>query len=68
MAAEKAAYRDVLECLISAFQGKEVLTISDVTGYMHCDRATLLRDKQFPARKIGGKYVIHVAALARYLS
>lgn len=68
MPAEKPSYRDVLERLLDTFGGKDVLTMTEVCLYMHCDRRTLLQDGRFPAKKIGGKYVIHAAALARYLS
>lgn len=68
MALEKAGFRDVLVALNNAFPGKDVLTMQEVAAYMHIDRRTLLNDKQFPARLVGGRYAIHKAALARYLS
>lgn len=65
---EKAGFRDVLVMLNETFPGRDVLTMAEVAQYMHMDRRTLLQDKQFPARRIAGKYAIHKAALARYLS
>lgn len=58
----------MLVMLNETFPGRDVLTMAEVAQYMHMDRRTLLQDKQFPARRIGGKYAIHKAALARYLS
>lgn len=65
---EKAGFRDVLVMLNEEFPGRDVLTMAEVAQYMHMDRRTLLQDKQFPARLVAGKYAIHKAALARYLS
>lgn len=68
MSVEKAAYRDVLERLLLAFGGRDILTMHEVCRYLHRDPRTLLADRNFPAKKIGRSRVIHTAALARYLS
>ena len=69
---EKEAYRDVLERLDAAFPGRDVLTLSEVAGYMRQDRRTLLADRAFPViekhRRRGATVHVHKAALARYLA
>ena len=65
---EKELYRDHLSRLLVMFPGREVLTINEVCSFLHIDRRTLLRDKNNPAKKIAGKYVVPLVNLARYLS
>ena len=64
---EKPGYRDALERLLNVFGGRDVLDMGEVCQYLHRDRRTLLQDKSFPAKKIAGKYLINITALARYL-
>ena len=65
---EKELYREQLARLLMVFPGREVLTINEVCSFLHIDRRTLLRDKNNPAKKIAGKYVVPLVNLARYLS
>lgn len=69
MAREKEAYRDVLERIISAFPGRDVLTMKELESYLHSNRSTILQWDELPLKKMtNGKYIIHIAALARALS
>lgn len=69
---EKEAYRDVMERLDTVFPGKDILTLTEVAGYMRQDRRTLLADRAFPViekhRRKGITLHVHKAALARYLA
>lgn len=69
MAVEKEAYRDVLERIIAAFPGQDVLTMKQLECYLKSNRSTILQWKELPLKKMtDGKYIIHIAALARALS
>lgn len=75
MPKEKEGYREQLARLDELFPGKEVLSMEEVRKMLHVDRRSLLRDKTFPAKKIGGyaqefkgKYVIPKVALARWMA
>lgn len=65
---EKPAYRDVLQTLREHFGDKDILSIKEVCAYLHCDRRTLLKDKDLQFNTIGNTYVVHVAKFARWLS
>lgn len=68
MPREKENFRDQLERIDAKFPDAETLTIEQVCTYLGRYRAPLLRDKTFPAKKLGGKYIIPKVALARWLS
>lgn len=67
MAKERQDYRANLEMLQKMFPGRMALSINEVCATIRVDRRTLLKDRTFPARMIGGKYIISITALARYL-
>lgn len=69
MAREPDGYREQLELLAERFPGKEVLSIQDVCKMFGCHRQTLLADKTFPRKQIGGKgkYYIPIVGLARWM-
>ena len=69
MSLESPAYRDVLTCLRERFgTDNDMLTITQVCQYLHCDRRTLLKDKTLQFNKRGRSYVIHINKFARWLS
>lgn len=68
MARETADYRTALEQIKEKYPGKINLTIQEACAVMGRDRRTLLKDRCFPARLVGGKYAISITALARYMS
>lgn len=65
---EKPAYRDTLERLRELYPGKENLSMPECERYFRSNRRTLLKDKTFPAKKIGRDYIIPIVSLARYLA
>lgn len=67
MPREKEGFRDQLESLVQRFPGREAIGISDCVDILGFDRRVLLADRTFPARKIGGKYMVPLVALARWL-
>ena len=64
---EKADYRDNLERISSKFLG-ELIPLLDVVSFLNCDKRTLMRDKTFPVKKVGGRYFVTAVALAKWLS
>ena len=64
---EKKDYRDNLERISARFNG-ELIPLLDVVGYLGCDKRTLMADKTFPTKKVGGRYFVTAIALAKWLS
>lgn len=66
---ELDGYRQQLERLAERYPGKEVLNMQEVCKMLRCHRQTLLADKTFPAKQIGGKgkYYVPVVGLARWM-
>jgi hypothetical protein len=64
---EKRDYRDNLERISKRFSG-ELISLSEVVGYLGCDKRTLMADKTFPSKKVGGRYFVTIVALAKWLS
>jgi hypothetical protein len=67
MSREKEGFREQLDRLDAKYPGKEVLSIKEASEYLDTDRHCLTNDKDFPAKKVGGKLIIPKVALARYL-
>lgn len=68
MAKEKVDYRDNLEMLQGMFPGQVTITIQDACAILKRDKRALLRDRAFPAQKVGGRYAVPIVGLAKYLS
>jgi hypothetical protein len=64
---EKRDYRDNLERISKRFSG-ELISLPEVVGYLGCDKRTLMADKTFPSKKVGGRYFVTAVALAKWLS
>lgn len=73
MPREKEGFRDQLERLSERYPGREAIGIEEAAEIVGLDRRTLISDKSFPARKCGnksptgGKYIVPLAGLARWL-
>lgn len=67
---EPDGYREQLERLSECYPGIEVLTLPEVCKMLRRHRQTLLADKSFPAKRLGGKgkYYIPIVGLARWLT
>ena len=75
MPREKEGFRDQLVRLDELFPGRETLKLDEVAKLVGLDRRTLLKDKAFPAKKLGenlrelgGVYIVPKVALARWLA
>lgn len=67
MPREKEGFREQLESLTTRFPGKEAIGLPECCAILCTHRDVLLSDKAFPAKKVGGKYLIPIIALARWL-
>lgn len=67
MPREIDGWREQYEVLARRFPDREMIGILEAAAVMNCDRRTLLKDAEFPARKIGPKYMVPLAQLARYM-
>ena len=46
---------------------KPQITVAEAARYLHKDRRTLLSDRTFPYRKSGGRYLVSLVSLARWM-
>ena len=65
---EKAAYHPIRAELEEAFPKRTTITRQEAARYLRVDPRTLSRCKDFPLKKIGGRYVVSVVALARWMA
>lgn len=65
---EAEGYRPQLELLTDMFPGRAAITVNECQTALGIDRRTLLAEREFPARKIGGKYAAPLTKLARWLT
>ncbi|MBR2587455.1 hypothetical protein IKE71_03760 [Candidatus Saccharibacteria bacterium] len=65
---EKATYRDNLELLARLYPNKAVLPVKEVEKMLGRSRESLQSCEDFPLTKLGGRYYVSVANLARWLS
>ncbi|WP_312611331.1 helix-turn-helix domain-containing protein [Oscillibacter sp.] len=65
---EKAGFRDQYQTLRERFADREVITIEESSALLGLDRRVLLNNGEFPAKKVGKKYIIPLVALARWMS
>lgn len=56
----------MLEELKRAF-GKPQITVQEAARFLHKDRRTLLADRTFPYRRRGGRYLVSLVALAKWM-
>ena len=68
MPKEKECFRDALERLTDRYPGKEAIPLKDASELVGACERTLKADKTFPARTVGGKYVVPLVPLARWLA
>lgn len=65
---ETEGYRPQLELLTDMFPARAAITVNECQTALGIDRRTLLAERKFPARKIGGKYAVPLTELARWLT
>lgn len=67
MPRERESFRDQLQALREQFSGQEVLTMEQSCKLLGLDRDALLHDRDFPAKKVGKRYIIPIVPLARWM-
>ena len=56
----------MLEELKSTFDNP-MITVAEAARYLHKDRRTLLNDRTVPCKKKGGRWLVSLVALARWM-
>jgi hypothetical protein len=74
MPLEKVGFRDQLQQLYDLYPGRVSIGIEEAAQIVGLNRRTLIADRTFPARKCGdkhsptgGKYIVPLVGLARWL-
>lgn len=67
MSREKAGTYDVYASLRERFPGKEAINIVEACELLGIERKTAYRAKNFPKRKVAGRYIVPLIGLARML-
>ena len=68
MPREREGFRDQLAALQQRFGDQEVLTKDQCCKLLGVDWDALRNDRDFPAKRVGRKYIIPVVQLARWLA
>lgn len=64
----KENYYDILEQITNHFGDVALIPIRDVAKYLGKNEQRLRQVKDFPYKKVGGRYFVTPPALARWLS
>lgn len=67
MSREKELYRENLEQVRERFGDVQLIPIKEVSEFIGVDPRSLKSDRDFPLKKIGGRYFVGATALASYL-
>lgn len=68
MPREKENYRENLRLITEQFGNVQLIPLKSVAEYCGADVRTLLKDSEFPAKKVVGRYYVPAVSLARWLS
>ncbi len=67
MARERESFRDQLLVLQTKFPEQEVLTKDQACKLLGLDWDALVHNADFPAKKVGKRYIIPMVPLARWM-
>lgn len=67
MSRERECFREQLQALQQRFEGVEVITLDQSCKLLGLDRMALLGDRDFPAKKVGKRYIVPLVPLARWM-
>lgn len=68
MPREKENYRENLRLISEHFGSAQLIPLKHAAEYCGADVRTLQKDKDFPVKKIVGRYYVPAVGLARWLS
>lgn len=63
----KDGYHEHLAMLRERFPERDMVPVTQVAKCLHRDYRNLLRDKTFPVKQQGGRYMVSVVSLARWM-
>ena len=64
----KEHYYDNLKRITDKFGGTELIRLKQAAEYLGVDERRLKESRDFPMKKIGGRYYVASVALARWIS
>ena len=67
MPRERESFRDQLAALQARYPEQEVLTMDQACTLLGLDRDALVHDRDFPAKRVGRRYIIPIVPLARWM-
>lgn len=67
MPREKDGFREQYDALAVRYPNVEAIDVNTCAALLGIARNTIMGDKTFPAKKVGGKYIVTLVALARWL-
>ena len=67
MPRERECFREQLLALQQRVEGAEVSSMDQSCKLLGVDRMALLSDRDFPAKKVGRKYIVPLVPLARWM-
>jgi len=68
MPREKEDYRENLRLIFEKFGEVQLIPLKQVAEFCGADVRSLQKDKEFPQKKLGGRYYVPAVSLARWLS
>lgn len=68
MAREKEDFRENLRLITEKFGCVQLIPLKHAAQYCGTDYRNLQKDKNFPIKKVAGRYYVPAVALARWLS
>lgn len=68
MGREKELYRNNLEQIVSIYGNAGLITLKQASEYISIAERVLKSDNTFPVKKVKGRYMVSIVALASWLS
>lgn len=64
----KENYYEQLEQITEHFGKIQLIPLREAADFMGCDHRTLMKQKDFPIKKVGGRYYVGAVNLASWLA
>lgn len=64
----KETYYEQLEQITAKFGKAQLIPIKEAAAFVGCDYRTLIKQKDFPLKKLGGRYYVGAVNLASWLA
>jgi len=64
----KETYYEQLEQIVARFGKAQLIPIKEAAEFVGCDHRTLMKQKDFPLKKVGSRYYVGTVNLASWLA